>query len=63
MPGGGPGRGGGSGEPERELARTGLPIALRNFQENIASRLTGMVPAEHDIVESQDMLVIRAVSR
>lgn len=38
---------------------TGLQIALRNFQENIASRLTDMVPAEHDIVENQDMLVIR----
>jgi predicted ester cyclase len=38
---------------------TGLQIALRNFQENVASRLTDMVPAERDIVESQDMLVIR----
>jgi predicted ester cyclase len=38
---------------------TGLQVALRNFQENIASRLTGMVPTEHDIVENGDMLVIR----
>ena len=38
---------------------TGLQVALRNFQENIASRLTGMVPTENDIVQTDDMLVIR----
>jgi predicted ester cyclase len=38
---------------------TGLQAALRNFQENIASRLTGMVPTENDVVQSDDMLVIR----
>jgi predicted ester cyclase len=38
---------------------TGLQAALRNFQENIASRLTGMVPTENDIVQTGDMLVIR----
>jgi predicted ester cyclase len=38
---------------------TGLQAALRNFQENVASRLTGMVPTEDDIVQSDDMLVIR----
>ena len=38
---------------------TGLATALRNFQDNIASRLTGMVPAEHDVIQAGDMLVIR----
>ena len=38
---------------------TGLQIALRNFQENIASRLTDMAVTEHDIIEAGDMLVIR----
>ena len=38
---------------------TGLQIALRNFQENIASRLTDMAVTEHDVVEAGDMLVIR----
>jgi predicted ester cyclase len=38
---------------------TGLQIALRNFQENIASRLTGMAVTEHDVLEAGDMLVIR----
>jgi hypothetical protein len=38
---------------------TGLPIALRNFQEGVASRLTDMVPTEHDVVETGDTLVIR----
>src|SRR5215831_7505967 len=38
---------------------TGLQAALRNFQENIASRLTGMVPTEDDVVQTDDMLVIR----
>jgi predicted ester cyclase len=38
---------------------TGLQVALRNFQENIASRLTGMVLIENDIVQTDDMLVIR----
>ena len=38
---------------------TGLQIALRNFQENIASRLTDMAVTEHDLNEAGDMLVIR----
>jgi len=38
---------------------TGLQIALRNFQENIASRLTDMAVTEHDVAEAGDMLVIR----
>ena len=38
---------------------TGLQIALRNFQENIASRLTDMAVTEHDLIEAGDMLVIR----
>ena len=38
---------------------TGLQIALRNFQENIASRLTDMAVTEHDVLEAGDMLVIR----
>ena len=38
---------------------TGLKIALRNFQENIASRLTDMAVTEHDVLEAGDMLVIR----
>jgi predicted ester cyclase len=38
---------------------TGLQIALRNFQENIASRLTDMAVTEHDLIEADDMLVIR----
>lgn len=38
---------------------TGLQTALRNFQENIASRLTDMVPTERDIIQADDMLVIR----
>ena len=38
---------------------TGLATALRNFQENIASRLTDMVPAEDDVIQTDDMLVIR----
>ena len=38
---------------------TGLQIALRNFQENIASRLTDMAVTEHDVIEAGDMLVIR----
>ena len=38
---------------------TGLQIALRNFQENIASRLTDMAVTEHDVIETGDMLVIR----
>jgi predicted ester cyclase len=38
---------------------TGLQVALRNFQENVASRLTGMVAAEDDVVQTDDMLVIR----
>jgi predicted ester cyclase len=37
---------------------TGLQTALRNFEENIASRLTDMAPTEYDIVQSDDMLVI-----
>jgi predicted ester cyclase len=37
----------------------GLQAALRNFQENVASRLTGMVPTEDDIVQDDEMLVIR----
>ena len=38
---------------------TGLQIALRNFQENIASQLTDMAVTEHDVLEAGDMLVIR----
>ena len=38
---------------------TGLQTALRNFQENVASRLTGMAPIEDDVVQTDDMLVIR----
>ena len=38
---------------------TGLQIALRNFQENIASRLTDMAVTEHDVIETGDVLVIR----
>ena len=38
---------------------TGLPTALRNFQENVASRLTDMAVTEHDVVEAGDTLVIR----
>jgi predicted ester cyclase len=38
---------------------TGLQIALRNFQENIASRLTDLAVTEHDVIEAGDMLVIR----
>ena len=38
---------------------TGLQIALRNFQENIASRLTDMAVTEHDVLEAGDTLVIR----
>ena len=38
---------------------TGLQVALRNFQEHIASRLTDMAVTEHDVVEAGDMLVIR----
>ena len=38
---------------------TGLPAALRNFQENVASRLTGMAVTEHDVIEAGDALVIR----
>jgi len=38
---------------------TGLQTALRNFQENIASRLTDMVPTERDVIQAGDMLVIR----
>jgi predicted ester cyclase len=40
-------------------ADAGLATALRNFQENIASRLSDMVPAEHDVVQTEEMLVIR----
>jgi predicted ester cyclase len=38
---------------------TGLATALRNFQKNIAARLTDMVPAEDDVIQAEDMLVIR----
>jgi predicted ester cyclase len=38
---------------------TGLPIALRNFQEGVASRLTDMVATEHDVLETEDTLVLR----
>jgi predicted ester cyclase len=38
---------------------TGLQAALRGFQDNVASRLTAMAPAEHDIIQIADMLVIR----
>jgi predicted ester cyclase len=38
---------------------TGLQVALQNFQENIASRLTDMAVTEHDVIEAGDMLVIR----
>jgi predicted ester cyclase len=38
---------------------TGLATALRNFQENIASRLTDMAVTEHDVIEAGDTLVIR----
>jgi len=38
---------------------TGLQVALRNFQEHIASRLTDMAVTEHDLIEAGDMLVIR----
>ena len=38
---------------------TGLQTALRNFQENVASRLTEMAVTEHDVVEAGDTLVIR----
>lgn len=38
---------------------TGLQAALRNFQENVASGLTALAPAEYDILQSADMLVIR----
>lgn len=38
---------------------TGLQVALRNFQDNIASRLTGMASTENDIVQTGDTLVIR----
>jgi predicted ester cyclase len=38
---------------------TGLATALRNFQENIAARLTDMAPAEDDVIQTEDMLVIR----
>ena len=38
---------------------TGLQIALRNFQENIASRLTDMAVTEREVIEAGDMLVIR----
>ena len=37
----------------------GLQTALRNFQENIASRLTDMAVTEHDVLEAGDTLVIR----
>ena len=37
----------------------GLQIALRNFQENIASRLTDMAVTQYDVLEAGDMLVIR----
>ena len=42
---------------------TGLQVALRNFQENIASRLTGMASTENDVVQTGDMLVIRGQLR
>ena len=38
---------------------TGLQTALRNFQDGIAARLTKMIPTEHDVIQSGDMLVIR----
>ena len=38
---------------------TGLQAALRNFQENVASRLTDMAVTEHDVIEAGDALVIR----
>ena len=38
---------------------TGLQVALQNFQEHIASRLTDMAVTEHDVIEAGDMLVIR----
>ena len=38
---------------------TGLQVALQNFQENIASRLSDMAVTEHDVIEAGDMLVIR----
>ena len=38
---------------------TGLATALRNFQENIASRLTDLIPTEHEVIQADDRLVIR----
>jgi predicted ester cyclase len=38
---------------------TGLQVALRNFQENIASRLTDMTVTEHDVLEAGNKLMIR----
>ena len=38
---------------------TGLQAALRNFQENVACRLTAMALTEHEIIQTADMLVIR----
>jgi predicted ester cyclase len=38
---------------------TGLATALRNFQQNIASRLTDMAATEHDVIQAGDTLVIR----
>jgi predicted ester cyclase len=39
---------------------TGLATALRNYQEGIASVLTGMTLTEEDVVQSGDTLVIRS---
>lgn len=40
---------------------TGLAVALRNFQTNVASALSDMASTEEDVVESGDTLVIRSV--
>jgi predicted ester cyclase len=38
---------------------TGLQVALRNFQNGVGGALTAMEPTEEDVIENDDMLVIR----
>jgi predicted ester cyclase len=38
---------------------TGLQAALRNFQTGVAGALTAMELAEEDVIETDDMLVLR----
>lgn len=40
---------------------TGLMTALRNFQANVMSALSGMSMTEEDVIEAGDKLVIRSV--